>query len=155
MQAKSKVQNRDFIRVGKSKIQGQGVFAKRNIPKGTRIIEYCGDRVPKRDLLVDFANGITSLIYVLNLNESMAIDGERNGNDARFVNHCCQPNCEVYIFDNIPYIYAMENISRWTELTFDYKLQSMSGKRLSKKERIELFPCKCGAKKCRATLIAQ
>ncbi len=148
-----KLQNRDFIRVGKSHIQGQGVFAKRLIPKGTRIIEYAGQRVPKLDLMKDFATGLSSLIYVLNLNDELAIDGERNGNDARFINHCCEPNCEVYIFDEIPYIYAMEDIPRWAELTFDYKLQSLQNKKLTKKEKLALFPCNCGAKKCRGTLI--
>lgn len=149
----AKVQNRDFIRVGKSRIQGLGVFAKRLIPKGSRICEYAGERVPKDQLMLDLANGLTSLVYVLNLNDELAIDGERNGNDARYINHCCEPNCEVYIFDEIPYIYAMENIPRFSELTFDYKLQSLNDKKLTKKEKLALFPCNCGAKKCRGTLI--
>ncbi len=155
MLEKNKVNKRDFVREGESKIQGTGVFAKKNIPKGTRIIEYKGEKVDKSNLHQDFLSGITSLIYVLNLNDEFAIDGERNGNLARFINHSCEPNCEVYIFDEIPYIYAMDIIPRWQELTFDYKLQSLSGKKLSKAERIKLLPCKCGSKKCRKTLIVQ
>ncbi|MBI3258782.1 MAG: SET domain-containing protein-lysine N-methyltransferase [Ignavibacteriae bacterium] len=155
MPKKQTIPNRDFIRVGTSKIHGHGVFAKRKIPKGTRIVEYCGDRILKDNLLSDFENGLTSLRYVLSLTDDIAIDGERNGNDARFINHCCQPNCEVYIFDDIPYIYAMEEIPRWKEITFDYKLQSISSKKLTKKEKMKLYPCNCGAKKCRGTLIVQ
>ncbi|MBK9247457.1 MAG: SET domain-containing protein-lysine N-methyltransferase [Ignavibacteria bacterium] len=155
MQEKPKVQNRDFIRVGKSKIQGSGVFAKRKIPKGTRIIEYAGDRIPKKDLLSDVENGLTSHIYVLSINDELSVDGERNGNDARFINHSCEPNCEVYIFDEIPYIYAMVDIRRFEELTFDYKLQSSIGTKLTKKEKIALFPCNCQSKQCRGTILAK
>ncbi len=155
MKAKTKVQNRDFIRVGRSKIQGRGVFAKRKIPRGTRIIEYAGDRIPKKDLLSDVENGLTSHKYVLSINDELSVDGERNGNEARFINHSCEPNCEVYVFDEVPYIYAMVEIHRWEELTFDYKLNSSFGRKLTKKEKFALFPCNCQSKKCRGTLLAK
>jgi len=152
---KEVVQNRDFIRVGKSRIQGTGVFAKRKIPRGTRIIEYKGKRVKKENLRDEYHKGLTSMVYVLSLDETYAIDGEREGNDARFINHSCQPNCEIYIFDDIAYVYAAVEIKRGTELTFDYKLQSASGNQLTDKQNKELFPCYCGSENCRGTLIAK
>ena len=147
-------QDRDFIRVQPSGIHGTGVFAKRPIPRGTRIIEYAGRRHAKAELLEAAGRGERKLTYVLNLDAERAIDGAEEGNDARFVNHCCEPNCEVYIFDEIPYLYAMQDIPAGTELTFDYKLQSVHSHRLSRSLCREFFPCHCGAPTCRGTLVA-
>jgi len=146
--------DRDFIQVQASGIHGTGVFAKRPIPRGTRVIEYAGRRLPKTQLLEAAERGERSLTYVLNLNAETAIDGAENGNDARFINHSCEPNCEVYIFDETPYIYAMQDILAGAELTFDYMLQSASSLRISRTLSRELFPCNCGAPHCRGTLVA-
>lgn len=147
-------QDRDFIRLQDSDIHGTGVFAKRTIPKGTRVIEYAGRRWAKADLLAAAGRGERKLTYVLNLDDERAIDGAEGGNDARFVNHSCEPNCEVYIFDGTPYLYAMQDIPAEAELTFDYQLQSVSSVRLSRALSRELFPCHCGAPTCRGTLVA-
>jgi hypothetical protein len=146
--------DRDFIRVQPSGIHGTGVFAKRPIPKGTRVIEYAGRRLTKAELLEAAERGERKLTYVLNLDEDLAIDGAVEGNDARFVNHSCEPNCEVYIFDGTPYLYAMQEIATGTELTFDYQLQSASSLRISRALSRELFPCLCGTPTCRGTLVA-
>jgi SET domain-containing protein len=147
-------QDRDFIQVQASGIHGTGVFAKRSIPKGTRVIEYAGRRLAKAELLAAAERGERKLTYVLNLDEDLAIDGAEQGNDARFVNHSCEPNCEVYIFDGTPYLYAMQEIAAGMELTFDYQLQSASALRISRTLGRELFPCHCGAPTCRGTLVA-
>lgn len=147
------ITNRDFINVYDSPVHGKGVFAKKAIPKGTRIIEYKGKRILKEQLPQDQENGLTSLVYVMRLDDVTAIDGEREGNDARFFNHSCLPNCEVYFFDNIPYIYAMEDIIEGQELFFDYKLGSSINRRLSLREKKQLHPCNCGSANCRKTLI--
>ncbi|KUO66754.1 MAG: hypothetical protein APF83_06885 [Lutibacter sp. BRH_c52] len=119
---------RDFTIVKISSVHGKGVFAKRIIPKGTRIFEYMGKRVSKENLASDLENGLTSMIYVLNLNETVAVDGERGGNDARYINHSCAPNCEVLYFNEIPYIYAME-VEKTVKLTtyFRSKLTTSFG----------------------------
>ena len=151
---KAPVQDRDFIRVQASGIHGTGVFAKRSIPRGTRVIEYAGQRLPKAQLLEAAERGERFLTYVLNLDADTAIDGAEQGNDARFINHSCEPNCEVYIFDETAYIYAMQEIPAEAELSFDYQLQSASPVRLSRALSRELFPCNCGAQRCRGTLVA-
>ncbi|WP_051190524.1 SET domain-containing protein [Kaistella palustris] len=153
MKNSKKFIDRDFILVKSSPIHGKGVFAKKAIPKGTRIIEYMGKRILKEDLPSDREKGLTSLVYVMRLDDLTAIDGEREGNDARFFNHSCMPNCEVYFFDQIPYIYAMEDIIEGAELFFDYQLGSSSEQILSLAEKIKLHPCHCGAANCRKTLI--
>jgi hypothetical protein len=145
--------NRDFTEVRNSLIDGKGVFAKRTIPKGTRIFEYAGQRVLKTNLAADLASGLTSLVYVMNLNETTAIDGERGGNDARFINHGCDPNCEVLYFDQTPYIYAIREIGEGEELSFDYQYHSEEPIKLSDDEKREWFPCRCGASNCRGTLL--
>jgi hypothetical protein len=143
--------DRDFIRVGRSQIEGVGVFARRRIPRGTRILEYAGDRVPMEDVqrIVD-AGG--PRVYSFALSEAIAIDGTRNGNDARFVNHSCAPNCEAYVFDERAYFYAMRDISRGEELTIDYRLGSAD--RAGRPSDESEYRCHCGAVSCRGTLLA-
>ena len=145
--------DRDFIIVRNSSVHGRGVFAKKTIPKGTRILEYAGERIEKTNLATDLANGLTSLVYVMNLNETTAIDGERGGNDARFINHSCDPSCEVIYFNSTPYIYAMREIPVGEELSFDYQYDAGADALLSDDEKRKWFPCRCGAENCRGTLI--
>ncbi|MDB4906823.1 MAG: protein-lysine N-methyltransferase [Gemmatimonadetes bacterium] len=145
---------RDFARVGKSRIQGRGVFAKRKIPRGTRIFEYEGKRLRRDAVAGEVVLGLTSSRYVLAVDDDDVIDGEQGGNDARFVNHGCEPSCEVYVFDGIPYVYAMRDIMRHEELTIDYKLRPLDGTILTHEEKLEKHPCQCGSTHCRGTLIA-
>ena len=145
--------DRDFTTVKNSPIQGNGLFAKKLIPKGTRILEYEGERVLKSNLISDIATGLTSGIYVMNLNETTVIDAERNGNNARFANHSCDPNCEIMFFNKTPYLYAMENIPEGIELNFDYKLGFGDEVEMSNEDKKEWFPCKCGTANCRGTLL--
>jgi SET domain-containing protein len=148
-----KPQNRDFIRVGRSRIAGTGVFAKRKIPKGTRIIEYLGKRVPVSKYLVEVKDGKPVSMYAFRVTEGTVIDGGRGGNEARFFNHSCEPNCESYVFDDRAYFYAMRDIVRGEELTFDYKLQSATPHKITKADK-EMYKCLCGAPTCRGTMIA-
>lgn len=148
----TKPQNRDFIRVGKSRIEGTGVFAKRRIPRGTRIIEYTGEHVLINELYRGVEAGSQSHTYAFALNDTTAIDGSRNGNDARFFNHSCDPNCESYIFDGRAYIYAMRDILRGEELTFDYQLGPVDMTARVRYNKAK-YRCCCGAANCRGTLI--
>ena len=146
-------QNRDFTRVGRSRIEGLGVFAKRKIPRGTRIIEYTGEHVPINALYRVIEEGAPSHIYSFALDDGMAIDGARNGNDARFFNHSCRPNCEPYNFDGHVYIYAMRDILRGEELTFDYQLRPVEPGAPVADAGMQ-YPCTCRAPGCRGTLLA-
>lgn len=145
--------DRDFVRVGRSRIQGTGVFAKRKIPQGSRIIEYKGKRVPVSKFLIDLHNGKLGNVYAFRVTEGTVIDGSVGGNEARFFNHSCEPNCEALVFDDRVYLYAMVDIVRGTELTFDYKLQSPMPKAPTKEDRT-VHECRCGSASCRGTMIA-
>jgi uncharacterized protein len=145
--------DRDFIRVGKSPIEGTGVFAKRNIPRGTRIIEYTGEHVPIHQLFRVVGEGQPPRTYTFALNDTTAIDGTRGGNASRFFNHSCAPNCEAYIFDGHVYIYAMRDVRSGEELTFDYRL-APSGSSAVASPGSEEHRCRCGAPSCRGTLLS-
>jgi SET domain-containing protein len=145
--------DRDFIRVGRSRIQGTGVFAKRKIPQGSRIIEYLGKRVPVSQFVIEINAGKPVNMYAFRVSNGTVIDGGRNGNDARFFNHSCEPNCEAYVFDDRAYFYAMRDIVRGEELTFDYKLQSPTGQKPTRQDK-EMYACMCGSATCRGTMIA-
>lgn len=145
--------NRDFIRTGKSRIEGTGVFAKRHIPRGTRIIEYTGEHVPIHQLFRVVGDDRPPRTYTFALDADTAIDGARGGNESRFFNHSCAPNCEAYIFDGRVYIYAMRNVRRGEELTFDYRLSRIASDAVVSEDPAE-HRCRCGASSCRGTLLS-
>ena len=149
----AKPQNRDFIRVGRSRIEGSGVFAKQKIPNGTRIIEYLGRRLPIGTLLSEHTDGKPIRTYSFGVNKTTIIDATVGGNDARFINHSCEPNCEAYVFNDRVYIYAMRDMIRGEELTFDYKLGPAT-KGAGKKYDKTHFACHCGTPNCRGTMLA-
>jgi SET domain-containing protein len=144
--------NRDFIRTGRSRIEGVGVFAKRRIPRGTRIIEYLGTHVPIHELCHLLEEGSPPRTYVMALDDATAIDGARGGNDARYFNHSCDPNCEPYIFDGRVYIYAMREVLRGEELTFDYRL-GPADRSVPPTHDTAGYRCNCRAVNCRGTLL--
>ena len=154
VQVTTGVVNRDFIRVGRSRIDGTGVFAKRKIPKGARIIEYTGARVPINEVVAVADEGLPAPVYAFRLNETTIIDGACGGNDSRFVNHSCAPNCEALSFDDHMYFYALRDIARGEELTFDYRLNASSTRRPTKRAR-EAHACRCGSATCRGTMLAR
>lgn len=144
--------DRDFIRVGPSSIEGKGVFAKRTIPRGTRIIEYTGARRTIESLVANVASGEKPSVYLIHLHEGMVIDGAVDGNDARFINHGCDPNCEVYLFDDRLYVYAMRDIDPDEELTFDYALNAPPGLAVNTGGAKD-YACRCGSPNCRGTML--
>lgn len=154
MQVTTGVVDRDFTRVGRSRIEGTGLFAKRKIPKGARIIEYTGARVPSDAVVAVATEGPRAAVYAFRLNETTIIDGACGGNDARFVNHSCAPNCEALCFDDHMYFYALRDITRGEELTFDYQLNASSTRRPTSRARAA-HACRCGSAQCRGTMLAR
>ncbi|MBK9212040.1 MAG: SET domain-containing protein-lysine N-methyltransferase [Saprospiraceae bacterium] len=145
--------DRGFTVIGESPIQGKGVFALKFIPQGTRLFEYTGFKMKYDDLFEDYIQGKSSMRYVINLDDEYIIDGERGGNDSRYINHSCDPNCEVYFLNDTIFIYANLDIETGTELSFDYQL----GLLFEENEIIEKIkkwnPCNCGSPKCRGTMM--
>jgi SET domain-containing protein len=150
-----KALDRDFVRVGRSRIEGKGVFAKRKIHRGARIIEYKGKRRPAARaarLFVEENVAMLQHVYLFGLRVGIVIDGMIGGNESRFINHSCAPNCQAYTFEDRVYIYALRDIARGEELTFDYKLRATIGARRKKSDERD-YPCHCGAENCRGTML--
>ncbi len=114
--------------VKKSKVHGTGVFASENIKKGTRIIEYIGDKVSKKEgdlrsekRIKRYLNSkVTGSVYIFELNKRYDIDGSPRYNKARYINHSCSPNCEVEITNGHIWIKSIKRILKNQELTYDY-----------------------------------
>lgn len=150
---KSSTASRPY-RVRKSTIHGRGVFAARKIRKGTRIVEYKGELITweeaERRYPVDPVPYHTFLFEVGD--GSYCMDGTRRGSPAKWLNHSCAPNCEAQEDeDERVYIVALRDIAADTELTYDYNLTFEE--RISKAEQKRRYPCWCGAKKCRGTML--
>jgi len=142
--------------VRNSIIHGRGVFARRKIRKGKTIIEYRGERttwkVASRRPDSDPDNPYHTFIFELDDGDSV-IDAGVRGNAARWINHSCHPNCATFEDDEgRVFVEARRKIRPGEELTYDYRL-SVEG-RITKKARAAL-ECRCGAKKCRGSMLLE
>jgi len=105
----------------RSKIQGWGVYATQTISKNTRIIDYSGEKISNQVSLKREARYIKQgHIWCFKLTNRTVIDAGVGGNDARFINHSCRPNCYVHIVDGTIWIRAARKIRRGEELTYHY-----------------------------------
>lgn len=138
--------------IRKSGIQGRGVFARRRIRPGQLIIEYAGERISnaEADRRYDEDTMQRHHTYLFTLTQRTVVDGNRLGNDARYINHSCDPNCEAVIEDGRIFIYARKNIQPGTELAYDYMFEP-DGESLEELRRT--YPCRCGARNCRGTIM--
>lgn len=136
-----------------SPIQGRGAFATRRIRKGARIIEYTGERITQdeADERYDDEAMDRHHTFLFTLDEKTVIDAAVDGNEARFINHSCDPNCQALIEDDKIFIYALKDISLGEELCYDYAYERAEG---MDEESEKLYVCRCGAKDCRGTILA-
>jgi len=136
----------------KSRIHGRGAFATRRIRAGQRIVEYTGERISVEEGNRRYRDDTMKRHYTLlfTLNENAAIDGRRGGNDSRYINHSCDPNCEAVVEGDRIFIYAKKNIQPGLELTFDYQYERYD----DDNESVERFyACACGSAACRGTIL--
>jgi uncharacterized protein len=141
-----------MLRVRRSRLHGLGVFALRRIRKGTRIIEYLGDRVSHReaDRRYEHKDASDNHTFLFIVDRAVVIDGGANGNDARFINHSCAPNCESVIDERRVFIEAMRTIHPGEELTYDYQI---GRDRNDPPDIDDIFACHCGAERCRGSML--
>ncbi len=139
--------------VRNSKIHGKGVFAKRPIRKGTKVIEYTGKIVSLEEADEIGSNAVDGHTHTMlfTVDDDRVIDGNVGG-PARFINHSCDPNCEAVQYEDKIFIESLRSIKQSEELTYDYHLQ-VPGK-ITEKVKQE-YVCYCGSSKCRGTQIAQ
>ena len=141
-----------LFEVRHSRIHGYGVFALRQIRRGTTIIEYLGDRVTPDEADERYADkdpkdGHTFLFTV---DERTVIDAGVDGNEARFVNHGCDPNCQTVNTGTQIFIEALRTIRPGEELAYDYQIARDDD---DPDDIDQVFACRCGALACRGSML--
>ena len=129
-----------LYKIKKSNIDNRGLYASRDIKDGTKIIEYKGKIVTKKKVEEDSKFDNDKAIYLFNLNKKYDLDGDFRYNTARLINHSCNPNCEVSGVGLKVWVYAIRDIKKGEELSYDYGF--------GYDEYYKDFPCKCGSKNC-------
>ena len=132
--------------VRSSSIHSRGVFAARDIPKDTQIVEYTGEKIGKRESERRAQERLArakvtgeAAVYIFNLNKRQDLDGSMESNVARLLNHSCDPNCEAIQSRGRIWMTALRPITEGEELTFNYGFDM---------ENWEDHRCLCGTKRC-------
>jgi SET domain-containing protein len=145
----STAQTSTLVEVRASGVHGRGVYAMQPIAKGTRIIEYTGTRVPW-DSVPDNSEDPRTFLFGLE-NGKDVIDPEFGGNEARWINHSCDPNCEaIEEDDERVFIDALRDLQPGEELFYDYQLEVDEPVTAEVKEESR---CDCGASNCRGHML--
>jgi SET domain-containing protein len=101
------------LRIGRAKA-GLGLFARVAIKKGQFIVRYKGKKI-RTETTEDLDTR-----YLFEINNRWTIDGANRSNRARYINHSCRPNAEVYIVQHVIKIRAIRNIKPGDEITYHY-----------------------------------
>ncbi len=123
-----------------SKIDKKGLYAKKDIAPGIRIIQYIGKLITKKQTENNDKFDNDKDIYLFNLNNRYDLDGDFKWNTARLINHSCDPNCEVEGKGLEIWVTSTRFIKKGEELSYDYGFGF--------DQDYKQFPCKCGSKKC-------
>jgi SET domain-containing protein len=129
------------------------VFAARDIAAGERIIEYVGRRITHDDADAQVCEDDSARrhhTFLFAVDDDIVIDARHEGNEARYINHSCDPNCEVLIARRRVFIHAGRDIAEGEELAYDYWYTTDERYTIDDLRRI--YPCRCGSPKCRGTL---
>uniref|UniRef100_A0A336MIG1 Histone-lysine N-methyltransferase 2C n=1 Tax=Culicoides sonorensis TaxID=179676 RepID=A0A336MIG1_CULSO len=144
---KMKQEWRNNVFLARSKIQGLGLYAARDLEKHTMVIEYIGEIIrselsERREKQYEDKN---RGIYMFRLDEDRVVDATLSGGLARYINHSCNPNCvtEIVEVDREVriIIFAKRRINRGEELSYDYKFDI--------EDDAHKIQCMCGAPNCR------
>ena len=141
------------IEVRDSGVHGRGVYARAPIAAGTTIIEYTGERITWEEAVERHPHDPSqpNHTFYFHIDGGLVIDALYGGNDARWINHACEPNCEAREKKGRVYIHALRDISQGEELFYDYGLVIEA--RYTAKLKKE-FECRCGSPQCRGTMLA-
>ncbi|KAG9351954.1 hypothetical protein JZ751_023205 [Albula glossodonta] len=134
------------VEIFRTLARGWGLRGCHDIKKGEFVSEYVGEVIDEEECRARIKHAQENDIcnfYMLTLDKDRIIDAGPKGNQARFMNHSCQPNCETQKWtvngDTRVGLFALTDITVGTELTFNYNLECLgNGKTV----------CKCGAPNC-------
>ena len=144
----------EYIIVKNSKVHGKGIFARNDLPKGTRVLEYVGKKITKKEsdkiaeeqLERAMGNKEEGAVYIFELDDKYDIDGNVPWNTAKYINHSCDPNCETEDDGGRIWIITLKELKKGEELTYDYGYDL---------DNYEDHPCKCGSENCVGYIVAQ
>ena len=136
-----------LYKIKKSNIDNKGLVAAKNIKKGTKIIEYKGKLISKRESEDNPKFDNSKRIYIFEINNRYDLDGDFYFNTARLINHSCSPNCEVVGKGLKLWIESIKDIKKGEELSYDYGF--------SFDEDFKNYPCKCNSKNCCGYIVRQ
>ena len=129
-----------LYKIKKSNIDNKGLYASQDIKDGTKIIEYKGKIITKKKVEEDPKFDNEKAIYLFNLNKRYDLDGDFKYNTARLINHSCNPNCEVAGVGLKVWVYAIKDIKKGEEFSYDYGF--------SFDNDFKNYPCRCKSKNC-------
>ena len=149
---KESASRRPLFEVRHSPVHGYGVFALRRIRKGTTITEYLGERISheEADARYEDKDPDDNHTFLFTVDSKTVIDGGVGGNDARYINHGCDPNCESTTLNKRIYVEAIRTIELGEELAYDYQIERDPE---DPPNVDEIFACRCGAAKCRGSML--
>jgi SET domain-containing protein len=139
-----------------SKLHGKGLFAKQNIKAGTNVVEYIGEKITKAQsdkiaeaqLEKSQKNVDEGQVYIFTLDNKYDINGNVSYNNARLMNHSCNPNCDTDIVDGKIWIRSFRDIKKGDELTYDYGF-------VFDVDDFRDHVCKCGSRKCVGFIVTE
>tara|TARA_B100000029_G_scaffold320832_1_gene313220 strand:- start:439 stop:897 length:459 start_codon:yes stop_codon:yes gene_type:complete len=129
-----------LYKIKKSNIDNIGLIAAKDIKKGTRIIEYKGKLISKKESEDNPKFDNSKRIYIFEINKRYDLDGDFQFNTARLINHACNPNCEVVGKGLKLWIVSIKNIKKGEELSYDYGFCF--------DKNFKNYPCKCNSSNC-------
>lgn len=119
-----------------------------------RLIEYAGERLTPEQAEDRYPDdeAVRHHTYLFAIDDDIVIDAAVRGNEARFINHSCDPNCDAVIEDDRIWIETIHDVEPGEELAYDYAYTLEERHSPAAKRR---FPCACGARNCRGTILAK
>ena len=135
-------------------MHGVGAFAVQPIAAGTRLIEYAGARITPKEADERYPDtpGEAHHTYLFAIDDDVVVDASIDGNEARFINHSCDPNCDAIIEDGRIWIETIRDVGIGEELAYDYAFILPERHTPAAKRR---YPCRCGSANCRGTILAR
>jgi SET domain-containing protein len=142
-----------YFAIRNSGVHGKGAFALKTIRKGTRLVEYVGESISpaESDRRYDDTKVKNHHTFLFSVDKRKVIDATYGGNESRFINHSCDPNCDAVIEKRRVYIESNRTIRPGEEVAYDYNYER-TPKTTKADER--LYRCLCGSPKCRGTIVS-
>lgn len=136
-------------------MKGWGLQLLQDVAAGQFIVEYVGEMIPtvecetrlRREYALYKKNKKHKVNhYFLTLNNDMIIDARTHGGGARFINHSCEPTCEIQLWQSGGEVragmFARIDLKAEAELTIDYRYEYLDN------EQLKSQPCYCGSDSC-------